>query len=81
MTIEATAVYTNGVLQLNRMLPLAEQQVVRVMIDPIGLDKKPEDLTQEEFEALLDEMAEDSPPDTPVLPDDFSRADCYGDRA
>jgi hypothetical protein len=79
VSIETTAVYSNGALQLHQTLPLDDQQVVRVKIDPINLDKGPENLTQAEFEAILDEMAADSPPDTPVLPHDFSRADCYSD--
>lgn len=80
MSIETTAVYSNGVLQLDPALPLEDQQVVRVTIDPINLDKGPEHLTQAEFEAVLDEMADIIPHDTPPLPPDFSRDDCYGER-
>jgi len=79
MSIETMAIYSNGMLQLNRTLPLEDKQVVRVTIDEIALDKRPEELTIEEFEALLDEMADIAPPDTPPLPSDFSRADCYSD--
>ena len=79
MTFDATAVYSNGTLRLAEPLPLSDQQVVRLRIEVVEAPPASGRLRAEEFDAILEEIAADAPGDVPVLPADFSRADCYGD--
>ena len=60
----------------SRKMPLDHYLDLIVGAGPIA--PGPEDLTMEQFDAILDELA-DSMPAVPPLPADFSRADIYAD--
>ena len=60
----------------SRKMPLENYLDLIVGAGPIG--PGPDELTMEEFDAILDELA-DSTASHPPLPADFSRADIYSD--
>jgi predicted DNA-binding antitoxin AbrB/MazE fold protein len=75
MSIHASAIYRNGVLQPTKTLPLAEDERVELtIVPPSPVDDQ---ISIDEFFRLADELAFDN--EVPGLPRDFSSADVYLD--
>jgi hypothetical protein len=80
MSVEFHATYEHGILRLDVPLALPEQTRVTGVVSnvepPAILSADEDQMSPEEFERQLDEVALD---DVPPLPPDFSRADIYLD--
>jgi len=65
---------------LRRRAELAGQDVVEYLLRGVGLMTPPPPLSDEEWERLVDELADTFPPDAPLLSDyDVSREGIYRD--
>jgi len=65
---------------LRRRAELAGQDVAEYLLRGVGLMTPPPPLSDEEWERLVDELADTFPPDAPLLSDyDVSREGIYRD--
>ncbi len=65
---------------LRRRAELAGQDVAEYLLQGVGLRTAPPPLSDEEWERLVDELADTVPPDAPLLSDyDVSREGIYRD--
>lgn len=65
---------------LRRRAELAGQDVAEYLLQSVGLRSTPPPLPNEEWERLVDELADTAPPDVPLLSDyDVSREGIYRD--
>lgn len=65
---------------LRRRAELAGQDVTEYLLQGVGLKAPPPPLSDEEWERLVDELADTFPPDAPLLSDyDVSREGIYRD--
>lgn len=80
MSQEFHATYEHGILRLDTPLALPDQTRVTGIVSNVDSSIVPgtgqPEMSPEEFERLLDELALDN---VPPLPADFSRADIYLD--